>query len=48
MKLVLVLGILLVLLALLSFGGRIRALRGSSWLILLVAALVIGFAVTFL
>ena len=41
MELLLIIGVVLVVLALLGFGGIISALRSAAWLILVVAIVVI-------
>ncbi len=41
MELLLIVGIVLIVLALLGFGGVISALRSAAWLILVVAIVVI-------
>ena len=47
MDLLLILGILLVLLALLGFGGILSAVRSAAWLILVVALVIIGLSFFF-
>lgn len=41
MELLLIIGIILLVLALLGFGGVITALRSAAWLILVIALVVI-------
>lgn len=41
MELLLIVGVILIVLALLGFGGVISALRGAAWLILVIAIVVI-------
>lgn len=41
MELLLIIGVVLIVLALLGFGGVISALRSAAWLILVVAIVVI-------
>jgi hypothetical protein len=47
MELLLIIGLILIVLALLGFGGVIAALRTAAWLILVIAIVVIGIAVLF-
>lgn len=47
MDLLLIIGVVLVLVALLGFGGIIAAIRSAAWIILVVALVVIGLAVLF-
>lgn len=41
MELLLIVGVVLVILALLGFGGIISALRSAAWLILVIAIVII-------
>lgn len=41
MELLLIIGVILIVLALLGFGGVISALRSAAWLILVIAIVVI-------
>jgi hypothetical protein len=47
MDLLLIVGGLLILLALLGFGGIFAALRSAAWLILVVALVIIGLSFIF-
>lgn len=47
METLLIIGVILVLLALLGFGGIISALRSAAWLILVVALVLIGLSFIF-
>jgi hypothetical protein len=47
MDLLLILGVVLILLALLGFGGIVAALRSAAWLILVIALVVIGLSFLF-
>ena len=47
MELLLIIGIILVVLALLGFGGVIAALRSAAWLILVIALVIIGLSFIF-
>jgi hypothetical protein len=47
MNALLIIGIVLVLLALLGFGGIISALRSAAWLILVIAIVVIVLSFVF-
>lgn len=47
MELLLIIGVILVILALLGFGGVVSALRSAAWLILVVALVLIGLSFIF-
>lgn len=47
MEVLLIIGIVLVLLALLGFGGVVSALRSAAWLILVIAIVLIVLAFLF-
>ena len=47
MELLLIVGVILIILALLGFGGIISALRSAAWLILVVAIVVIALSFIF-
>ncbi len=47
MEILLIIGIILVILALLGFGGVVAALRSAAWLILVVALVIIGLSFIF-
>lgn len=47
MELLLIIGVILIVLALLGFGGIISALRSAAWLILVIAIVVIVLSFVF-
>lgn len=47
MEVLLIIGVVLVLLALLGFGGVVSALRSAAWLILVIAIVLIVLAFLF-
>jgi hypothetical protein len=47
MEILLIVGILMIILALLGFGGVISALRSAAWLLLVAAIVVIALAFVF-
>ena len=47
MELLLIIGVILIVLALLGFGGVISALRSAAWLILVIAIVVIVLSFVF-
>lgn len=47
METLLIIGVILVLLALLGFGGIVSALRSAAWLILVIALVLIGLSFIF-
>lgn len=47
MELLLIIGVILIVLALLGFGGVVSALRSAAWLILVIAIVVIVIAFLF-
>jgi uncharacterized membrane protein YtjA (UPF0391 family) len=47
MELLLIIGVILIVLALLGFGGVVSALRSAAWLILVIAIVVIVISFVF-